>query len=328
MRSSNPVFSRRREFATFGQPGQFQQGQNTQYGQPQPGQSQFGQYGQTQFGQPQPGQNQFGQYGQSQFGQGYGQPGFGQPQGYQQPGYQQPGQSFGPDYGRPQTARAMTIDDVVMRTGMLFGVLLGFAALTWGAVAFGVLPGVAVMPLWLVTMAVTLGLALFIQLGRTIRPPLMFLYAALEGVFIGLVSVFFERIYPGIVFTAVLATLGAFAAMLVAYKVGAIRATPKLTRFLVIAGFGYFIFLMLNLFSSMVFGFSAFHDTGILGIGISLFGVGLASLFLILDFNQIEQGIARQMPEQFAWLCAFGLLVTLVWLYIEMLRLISILRGD
>lgn len=293
MRSSNPVFTKRREFATFGQPGQFQRGQNAHHGPTQ-----------------------------------YGQPGFGQPQ----QGYQQPGGPQGPldhDYSRPQRAtEAMTIDDVVMRTGMLFAVLLSFAALTWGGVAFGIIPAPAIMPLWLVTMLVAIGLGLYIQMGRTIRPPLMFVYAGLQGAFIGLISVVFERIYPGIVFTAVLATLGAFAAMLVAYKVGAIRATPKFTRFLIIAGAGYFIFILLNLVSSLVFGFSAFYDTGILGLAISLFGVGLASLFLILDFNQIEEGIANRMPEQYAWLCAFGLMVTLIWLYIEMLRLISILRGD
>lgn len=294
MRSSNPVFNRRREFATFGQPGQFQQGRNAQYGQTQ---------------------------------SPYQQPGFGQTQSYPQPGGPQ-----GPldhDYSRPQPrTAAMTIDDVVMRTGMLFAVLLAGAALSWGAVAYGVLPVPAVMPVWLVTMLVTLGLGLYIQMGRTIRPPLMFVYAALQGVFVGLVSVLFERIYPGIVVTAVLATLGAFTAMLVAYKVGAIRATPKFTRFLLIAGAGYFIFVLLNLGSSLIFGFSAFYDTGILGVAISLFGVGLASLFLILDFNRIEEGIAQRLPEQYAWLCAFGLMVTLIWLYIEMLRLISILRGD
>ena len=290
MRSSNPVFSRRREFATFGQPGQFQQGQNAQYSQ-----------------------------------QGYGQP---QPHvqpGYPQPGQQEPG-AFGLDYGRPQQTRdAMTLDDVVMRTGMLFAVLLAVAAVTWGAVSFGLIPLTAAMPLWLLAIVVTLGLGIWINMSRTVRPGLILTYAAIEGFFVGLVSAIFESFMDGIVFQAVLATLCVFGVMLAAYRFRIIRATNKLYRFLAIAVPAYMVFVIINL------GLVLFTDVnlrmGPLGLAISLFAVGLASLCLILDFDQVERGIANRLPREHAWMAAFGLMVTLVWLYIEMLRLIMILRS-
>lgn len=303
MRTSNPVFNKRREFATFGSPGQYQQPNQGQYGQQHP------------YQQPQFRQQQYGQqapYQQPQFGQQS------QPSGpYGPPAGPQPG------FGRG--GEAMTYDHVVVRTALLFAVMLVAAVPGWMALSF-VTAGM-LLALWLGSFAVLVGLGLFIQMGRTIRPSLMFVYAAVQGLAIGLISSFFESRDQGIVVQAVLATVGAFAAMLIAYKVKAIRATPKLRRFLVIAGFGYFIFILLNLASSLFFNFSFFWSTGPIGIGLSILGVGLASLFLILDFDNIDTAVRNRAPEQVAWLCAFGLMVTLVWLYYEMLRLIAILRN-
>jgi uncharacterized YccA/Bax inhibitor family protein len=228
-------------------------------------------------------------------------------------------------YGRPSATtadtRRMTIDDVVMRTASLFGVLLVTAAVTFEVVKpenFGLV---------LVAMLVGLGLSLWISFSKTIRPPVMFAYAAVEGVFIGGISHVFELSYPGIVVQAVLGTLGTFAAMLALYKFKVIRATPKFQRILLIAGAGYLVFALLNLGLALFTGNSAYDVTG-LGLLISAFGVGLAALFLVLDFDFVEQGIRNGLPERYAWTAAFGLIVTLVWLYIEILRLLAILRGD
>ncbi len=251
--------------------------------------------------------------------------------------YGQPQQPYGqpdplvqmykaPSAGPLQTGR-MTYDDVVVRTASMFAVLLVTAAATWFLVAQS--PGL-VFPVWIGSMLIGLGIAMFVSFSKTIRPAAILAYAAVEGVFLGSISFAFEVLlgYQGIVFQAVLATLCAFGAMLVAYKTKVIRATPKFTKFLIIATIGYLVFSMVNFLAVMVFGTTSVYQMGLLGIGISLLGVGLASLNLILDFDYIDRGVNSGLPQQYAWLAAFGLVVTLVWLYIEMLRLIALLRGN
>lgn len=232
-----------------------------------------------------------------------------------------------PPAGPLQTGR-MTYDDVLMRTGILFAILLAAAAATWAFLEVSGLTFSAAIPVFLLTLVVTLGLGFAIGRSRQTPVALICIYAAVEGLFVGTASLMFETLYPGIVITAVLGTLGAFAAMLVLYKVKALRATPKFTKWIVMLTFGYFIFALLNLGSSLLFGFSAFYNTGLLGVGISLFAVGLASLNLILDFDYIDRGVANGLPQKESWRAAFGLMVTLVWLYIEILRLVSILRQN
>jgi uncharacterized YccA/Bax inhibitor family protein len=119
--------------------------------------------------------------------------------------------------------------------------------------------------------------------------------------------------------------------MLALYKVGAVRNSPKFTRGLMIAGVGYLVFGVVNILLSSfhVGGYqSVYSGGGLLAIAVSGFGVALASLFLVLDFDFIEQGIRNGLPREFAWTAAFGLIVTLVWLYLEILRLLAILRGN
>jgi uncharacterized YccA/Bax inhibitor family protein len=227
----------------------------------------------------------------------------------------------------------MTIDDVVMKTATLFGILLVTAAVTFIPIqnkleATGTLPGWA-MPAVFGAMITGLILSLVISFGKTIRPPLMMVYAAIEGVFVGGISAVFNAYYDGIVIQAVLGTLAVFGTMLALYKTGVIRATPKFQKILIIAGAGYLVFGLVNLLLGSVLGvFPSVYEVGGLGLLVSAFGVGLASLFLVLDFDFIEQGIRNGLPERYAWTGAFGLLVTLVWLYIEILRLLAILRGD
>jgi uncharacterized YccA/Bax inhibitor family protein len=228
-------------------------------------------------------------------------------------------------YGAPsatslQTGR-MTIDDVVIRTAAIFGVLLATAGVTY----------VMKPPIAIVFGAAIIGLVLglVITFKKAISPPLILVYGALEGVFVGGISAFYEEAFNGIVAQAVLGTLAAFGSMLALYKIGAVRATPRFRRILLIAGVGYLAFALVHLLGV---GFkwwdSIYAGGGGLAIIVSAFGVVLASLFLVLDFDQIEQGIRNGAPEKFAWLAGFGLVVTLVWLYLEILRLIAILRGE
>jgi uncharacterized YccA/Bax inhibitor family protein len=216
-----------------------------------------------------------------------------------------------------QTGR-MTIDDVVVKTGLLFAVLVPMAALNF----------------YLQNTLLTIGgaivgfvLVLIVSFTKTIRPPLILAYAAAEGLFIGGISAIYENRWDGIVPQAVLGTLSVFGVALFLYRSGRVRATPKGRRIAMIAIGGYLIFSLINV--AMV----AFTDnntlrSGPLGIAIGLFAITLAAYFLILDFDFAEQGVKNGLPEAYSWLAAFGLVVTLVWLYIEFLRLISILRGD
>jgi uncharacterized YccA/Bax inhibitor family protein len=228
-------------------------------------------------------------------------------------------------YGAPsatsiQTGR-MTIDDVVMRTASIFAVLLLAAGVTF----------VLEPPFIVVIGAAIVGfvLGMVITFKKAISPPLILTYGAIEGVFVGGISYVYESFYDGIIVQAVLGTLAAFGSMLALYRIGAVRATPRFQRILLIAAVGYLVFGLMH-FVGVAFKWwdSIYAGGGLLAIALSAFGVVLASLFLVLDFDQIEQGIRNGAPQKFAWLAAFGLVVTLVWLYIEILRLISILRGD
>jgi uncharacterized YccA/Bax inhibitor family protein len=214
----------------------------------------------------------------------------------------------------------MTIDDVVIKTGLMFAVLLPLAAvayvldnpiLTFGGAIVGLVLG------------------LVVSFKQSTNAALILSYAAAEGLFIGGISKAFETVWEGIVPQAVLATLAVFAVALFAFKSGKVRATPKFRKTVLIAMGGYLVFCLVNLVVMMFGGGGDFGlRQGPLGFAIGLFAVGLAAAMLILDFDFAEQGVKNGIPERYSWLAAFGLVVTLVWLYIEMLRLIAILRGD
>jgi uncharacterized YccA/Bax inhibitor family protein len=150
----------------------------------------------------------------------------------------------------------------------------------------------------------------------------------LEGLFLGAISAVFNAAfaesYPGIVMQAVLLTLGTAGAMFLLYQFRIIQATPTFKKVIIMATAGialfYLIAIVLRLFGVQM---PYLHDNSMIGIGISLFIVTIAALNLILDFDRIEQGAAQGAPKYFEWFSAFGLLVTLVWLYLEMLRLLS-----
>ncbi|WP_432510571.1 Bax inhibitor-1/YccA family protein [Kineococcus sp. SYSU DK001] len=221
-------------------------------------------------------------------------------------------------------SRRMTLDDVVLRTASLFAVLLVGAAAGYFGVRGGTLSFLPIIGAALVAMV----LGIWAQVSRKVRPGVMFAYAALEGLFVGGISAVYASLYDGIIGQAVLGTLAAFAGMLVAYKTGIVRNSPRFTKILLIAGVGYLVFGLVNLGLWAVTGASAYSGGGPLAILVSAFGVVLASLFLVLDFDYVEQGIRNGLPVKESWRAGFGLMVTLVWLYLEILRLIAILRGS
>jgi uncharacterized YccA/Bax inhibitor family protein len=218
-----------------------------------------------------------------------------------------------------QTGR-MTIDDVVVRTGLMFAVLLPLAAINYWLDS----PGLTI-----VGLIVGLVLGLVVSFKQSTNAALILAYAGAEGLFLGGISKAFEDRWDGIVPQAVLATLAVFAVALFAYKSGRVRATPKFQRTVLIAMGGYLVFGLVNLVVVLFGGGGTFGLVqGPFGIVVGLFAVGLAAAMLILDFDFAEQGVRNGLPTRYAWLAAFGLVVTLVWLYLELLRLIAILRGD
>lgn len=256
-------------------------------------------------------------------------------QPYPQATYPQPGAPIGQDQlqdmynqlsaGPVQTGR-VTMDDVIMKTLGLFAIVVVTGAVGWFVAASN--PGLGFM-LWMGGMIGTLILGLAIAFKKTLSVPLIIGYAVLEGLFVGAVSQFFELRYGGIVGQAVLATLATFAGMFAAYKFGLIKVNDKFRRIVTMMIFGYAIFAVVNFIYAMVtstpFGIGG---TGMVGVLISLFAVGLASVSLALDFDSIDRAIATGAPQKYSWLLAHGLIVTLVWLYIEFLRLLGRLRGD
>lgn len=232
-----------------------------------------------------------------------------------------------PPAGPARTGR-LTLDDVVMKSLALFGLVLVSGAATWFFV--GARPGLA-MPVWLLGMFGSLGLSFAIGFSKRVNVPLIVVHAVLQGLFIGAVSVTFETLYPGVVTSAVLATLSTFAGMFLGWKVGFIKVTSKSRRIFGMAAMGYLVFLLVNLAAGWIFG--AGDGLGVYGMGglailISVLGVGLASYSLAIDFDSIDRGIAAGAPQQYSWLMGHGLIASLVWLYIEFLRLFMILNRE
>lgn len=230
----------------------------------------------------------------------------------------QPGQ--GPAGAPPTVERPMTIDDVVTKTGTTLAVLVAAAAATWlsGAV-------------WLALPAALVGfvLALVIIFKKKVSPPLILAYAAVEGVFLGGISAVFERQYSGIVINAVVGTAAVFGGMLVVYKTGAIKVTPRLTKWVIGALIGAVGLMLVNLVAGFfVDGGLGLRDGGPLAIGFSLLMIGIAAFVFLLDFDRADEAIRAGAPEKTAWYIAFSLTVTLVWLYLEILRLLSYFQGE
>jgi uncharacterized YccA/Bax inhibitor family protein len=216
---------------------------------------------------------------------------------------------------------AMTIQGTVNKAALMIGLVVAAAAYAWSTprstttwMAVGVVGG-------LVAALVTV----FKKEWAAVTGPA---YAVLEGLALGAISSLFEYRYPGIVFNAVFLTFGTLVALLIAYKSHLIKATENF-KLGVVAATGGIAIMYFATFILGFFGVSVpfIHGSGPIGIGVSLVIVVVAALNLVLDFDFIEQGAAHGAPKYMEWYAAFGLLVTLVWLYLEILRLLSKLRS-
>ncbi|WP_024870037.1 Bax inhibitor-1/YccA family protein [Pseudoxanthomonas suwonensis] len=226
-------------------------------------------------------------------------------------------------------AGTMTLNGTVNRTGILLLLAVITGAWSWSQ-AFGadgaVNPAIG-MYVWggLLTGFVLAMVTIFKQAWSPVTAPL---YAIAEGVFLGAISAMFDARFNGIVMQAVLLTFGTLFAMLFAYRSGLIKATENFKLGVVAATGGIFLVYL----ATIVLGFFGIqipmiHESGIVGIGFSLFVVVIAALNLVLDFDFIETGVERGAPKYMEWYGAFGLMVTLVWLYLEFLRLLSKLQS-
>ena len=302
---TNPVFSRfnrdlsQGKYAGIGQPQFGQRGQATPYD--PPARDPYG---------PPPG--------------GYGQQA---PQGYapQQP-YGKTQHGFGVPPVTTGQGRAMTLDDVFVRTLTLFGLLVVSAAVSWFVARDNQSVGLAV---WIGGMFVGLGIGLAIAFMKKVSVPLILTYAVVEGLFVGAASQYFNTIWPGVVAQAVLGTACVFVAMFAGWKFGLIRVTDRSRKIFFMAVVGYMLFGLVNIvlqFTGVLGGFGFFGMGGI-GIALCLIGIALAAYSLAIDFDSITRAVQAGLPEKYSWLMAHGLIVTIVWLYLELLRLLARMRN-
>lgn len=221
------------------------------------------------------------------------------------------------------SSEAMTLNGVVHRTALLLLFVVGTAGVTWK-----------------LALTEKMGLVLYLMLGgmigstilafitiakKELAPKTSIAYALCEGLTLGGISAFFELRYPGVVMQAVSATFGTLLCLLAAYRSGMIKATENFKLGVVAATGGILVTYIFALIMSL-FGVSILGGGGLIQIGISLFVVAIAALNLVLDFDFIESGVETQAPKYMEWYAAFGLMLTLIWLYLELLRLFANMR--
>lgn len=264
-----------------------------------------------------------------------GQPIYGAPQGnpsaYPAPsGYEEQMASYEAMMNAPAADAVdrgtMTYDDVVVKSLMCFGLLLVGAVAGWmsGMVAIG-----AAMLVALAACVVTIGLAVFIQFSKKVRPGAIVAYSLVEGFVLGALSCAFEMRYPGIVVSAVLATLVVIGVTLGAFTMGFVRNSSTLTR---VAGIGSFAFFSYYLFSFALSltGFvnmRAVNNITLFGIPLGLI-IGVLAVFigvlcLVRDFDAVKVGVANNVPEKYSWLCTFAIMTDVIWIYLEILKILS-----
>ena len=309
-------------FGRFGAGGQAQQSQQQAYSQqsqPQYGQAQYGQQG---YGQPQYGQQAYGQQSQPQYGQAqYGQQGYGQPQytDYSAPTYSEP------TYSEPVPAgERLTMNDVLVKTAINLGLVVVGAVVAW-----------YVPVLMLLGLLGGLVLGLVNSFKQKVSPVLVMAYALMEGMMLGGLSAIVNLRYPGTAIQAVLATIVVAGVTLALFANGKIRTTPKLNKIFMIGALSYLGYGLVSMLTAGIFGSSlnSFSIGGIpLGLVVGLFAVALATYSLLLDFTTTSEAVEAGLPERESWRLAFGLTASLVWLYVEILRVLmylaSIFRND
>ena len=296
-------------FGRFGAGGQAQQSQQQAYGQPQYGQQAYGQQSQPQYGQP--------QYGQQGYGQAqYGQQAYGQPQytDYSAPTYSEP------TYSEPIPAgERLTMNDVLVKTAINLGLVVVGAVVAWYVpvlMFLGLLGGLV--------------LGLVNSFKQKVSPVLVMAYALMEGMMLGGLSAIVNLRYPGTAIQAVLATIVVAGVTLALFANGKIRTTPKLNKIFMIGALSYLGYGLVSMLTAGIFGSSldSFSIGGIpLGLVVGLFAVALATYSLLLDFTTTSEAVEAGLPERESWRLAFGLTASLVWLYVEILRVLMYLAS-
>ena len=294
-------------FGRFGAQPQ-QANQQAQYGQQYDQQG----YGQNTYGQP--------QYGQQPYGQQYGQPQYGQQAQYGQPYGEADYGVAAPTYSEPIPAgERLTMNDVMVKTGINLGLVAVGAAVAWNAPVLMLLGLVGGLVLGLVN-----------SFKKKVSPVLVMTYALMEGLLLGGLSAVVDMRYPGVAIQAVLATLVVAGTTLALFANGKLRATPKLNKIFMIGAIGYMAYGFISILGAGIFGSSlnSFSIGGIpLGLVVGLFAVALATYSLLLDFTTTSEAVEAGLPERESWRLAFGLTASLVWLYVEILRVLMYLAS-
>ena len=229
----------------------------------------------------------------------------------------------------PAEGETMTVENTIVKTVISFILLLAGAAIGW-------ISAPAVPLLWIGAAIVAFVLALVNIFKKEPSAPLILAYAVAEGVFIGGISAFYEAMWPGVVVQAVIATLVVVGVTLALFASGKIRASAKATKVFLIAMVGYLVFSLVNV-GIMIFGGAGGNPWGLrgsveifgipLGVILGVFVVILAAYSLVLDFDFIQRGVNNKAPAKYGWTGAFGIMVTVVWLYLELLRMFAIARN-
>ena len=295
-------------FGRFGAGGQAQQSQQQAYGQ----QSQQQAYGQPQYGQQAYGQQSQPQYGQAQYGQAqYGQQGYGQPQytDYSAPTYSEP----------IPAGERLTMNDVLVKTAINLGLVVVGAVVAWYVpvlMFLGLLGGLV--------------LGLVNSFKQKVSPVLVMAYALMEGMMLGGLSAIVNLRYPGTAIQAVLATIVVAGVTLALFANGKIRTTPKLNKIFMIGALSYLGYGLVSMLTAGLFGFSlnSMSIGGIpLGLPIALIAVAMATYSLLIDYTTTAEAVDAGLPQSESWRLAFGLTASLVWLYVEILRVLMYLAS-
>ena len=230
-------------------------------------------------------------------------------------------------YGIGDISSRMTLNGTINKTGILLVCAIATAGWTWMQFMASGTPA-TVMPMMLLGLIGGFVMALVTIFKKEWAPVTAPAYALLEGLVLGGLSAVFEARFPGIAFEAVGLTFGTLFAMLFIYRTGIIKVTDKFRMGVFAATGAIALFYLLQMILGFFhFQFTSVNGSGIIGIGFSLLVVGIAALNLVLDFDFIEKGVQYGAPKYMEWYGAFGLMVTLVWLYLEMLRLLSKLQS-
>jgi uncharacterized YccA/Bax inhibitor family protein len=236
-------------------------------------------------------------------------------------------QSYDMPAATPGQTGRMTVEDTIIKTILAFAVLIGGAYVGWTFASF---------PVLIVGLVGGLVLGLVNTFKKVPSPGLIIAYAVLQGIFVGAISMIFNSMWDGIVTQAVIGTLGVIGVTLFLFLSGRFRSSARMTKVVTVAMVGYLVYQVVNMIlmatgvtGDAQFGLSSANIMGIpLGLIIGVVVVFLAAYSLVLDFESIKLGAERGVPAVYAWQGAFGILVTVVWLYLEILRMIAIFRGN